>query len=590
MPFDGIVSKNMVKELSEILIGGRIEKIFQPESDEIIINTRALGKNMKLLLSASASYPRIHFTESTRENPAVPPVFCMLLRKHLSGGKVVDVLFHDYERIITLLIESTNELGDLSVKKLIIEIMGRHSNIILANSEDKIIDSIKHVDNEISSVREVMPARPYVLPPAQDKANPEELDLDQFLSENTRTSVLNTEKFLLEHLKGFSPLLCREVCARADIEGKKPLSALSEVEVQRLKTSLRGIIDMIRNSSFSPCIIYEDQTMQKPVDFHSLPLLQYENARYFDSISCALDEFYDTKDKTERLKQKKADVLKVLTNSIDRCRKKLAIQQEKLREVADRDKLQLFGELITANIYCIPRNVKEVSLLNYYSESGEFIDVPVDENLSPQENAQRYFKKYAKAKSAYVNTSHQVEESLRELEYLESVLALLENCTTLQEIEEIRQELAEQAYMISKKKGKPSKKGKMSLPLYFRSSDGYDIYVGKNNKQNDQLTLKMASSNDIWMHTKNIPGSHVIIRKQQGDIPNSTLLEGALLAAYHSKAKISSNVEVDFTTVRNVKKPSGAKPGMVIYENYRTLVVTPDEAIIDKLAANAKKK
>lgn len=590
MPFDGIVTKNIAKELNDTLVGGRIEKIFQPESDEIIINTRCAGKNLKLLLSASASYPRIHFTESSRENPAVPPVFCMLLRKHLAGGKVIDVLFHDFERIITLLIESVNELGDLSVKKLIIEIMGRHSNIILTNSEDKIIDSIKHVDNEISSVREVMPARPYVLPPAQNKANPETLELSALFAEIPDSPQTLVEKYLLEKIKGFSPMLCREVCLRANIEGKRSISGLSAEELERVESALERMIRTIRDSQFTPCIIYEDRTLQKPVDFHSLQLLQYENIRHFDSIGSALDEFYGAKDRLERLKQKKSDVLRVLTNSLDRCNKKLALQQDKLREVANREQLQLFGELITANIYCIPKNVKQVSLLNYYSETGEYVDIPLDETLSPQDNAQRYFKKYAKAKSTFTNTQQQLEESLRELDYLESVLALLDNCSLLQEIEEIRQELIEQGYMTSKRKSSTKKHNKTSLPLYFLSTQGYEIYVGKNNRQNDQLTLKTASSNDIWMHTKNIPGSHVILRKQQGDIPDQTLLEGAMLAAFHSKAKLSSNVEVDYTTVRNVKKPNGAKPGMVIYENYKTIVVNPDEKMVNQLAANVKNK
>ena len=589
MPFDGIVAKCIVNELSEVLTGGRVEKIFQPEPDEIIINTRAKGQNLKLLLSASANYPRIHFTESSKENPAAPPVFCMLLRKHLSGGRFVGVEFHDFERIITLLVESTNELGDTSVKKLIIEIMGKHSNIILLNAENKILDAIKHVDNEISSVREVMPARPYLLPPAQNKTSPESLNIEQFVNEGIAQSELNVEKYLLEHIKGFSPLLCREICHIADIDGKRAVSSLNPIEADRLQVAVTDMVRVIKNNVFSPCIIFEDNSLDKPVDFHSLELKQYPNIKYLPSMSKVLDTFYFAKDRAERLKHKKADLLKVLGNSIERCNKKLALQQEKLREVADREKLKLYGELITANIYCIPQNTKSVSLLNYYSENEEYINVPLDENLSPQDNAQRYYKKYAKAKSAYIYTSKQLEESIKELEYLESVLQLLENCTTVQEIDEVRQELAEQGYLSVKKKGSTKKKEQASAPLHFMSSDGLDIYVGKNNKQNDQLTLKTASSNDIWLHTKDIPGSHVIIRKLQQNIPDNTLLEAAILAAFHSKAKQSSNVQVDYTTVKNVKKPSGAKPGMVIYENFKTIVVTPDESLVKKLGSKPLK-
>lgn len=622
MPFDGIVTKCMAGELSEALEGGRVERIFQPEADEIILHVRAKGQNLKLLLSASASYPRIHFTDSAKENPSIPPVFCMLLRKHLSGGKFVGVLFHDYERILTLLIESTNEMGDTSVKKLVIEIMGRHSNIILINSEDKIIDSIKHVDNEISSVREVMPARAYILPPAQDKISPDALNVAELLQDNHADSSLNMEKFLLDHVKGFSPMLCREVLHLSCIDGRKSADSLTLSERDRLARSLGGMLELIRKDSFEPCIIYEDEAWEKPFDFHALKLSQFpyvkSTRRYIHgvssspqsesvdiSMSLALDTYYAEKDRSERLKFRKADILKVLQTSLERCRKKLSIQQEKLREVSDREKLQLFGELITANLYRLSGNISSAHLLNYYSEEGEFLDIPMDENLSPGENAQRYFKRYAKAKVTFVHTSQQVEDSRNELEYLESVLQLLDNCNTLQEISEVRQELHEQGYIsrngsrgaspaktgrrasakgrINNGKGVSRKKDQPSPPIRYLSSDGMEILVGKNNRQNDQLTLKTASSNDIWLHTKEIPGSHVIIRKQLGDIPDTTLTEAAVIAAYHSKAKNSSNVPVDYTQVRNVKKPSGAKPGMVIYDSQKTLYVTPDEKKVDSL-------
>jgi len=586
LPFDGIVVKSVVKELSGLLQGGRIEKIYQPEADEIILNIRAKSRNFKLVMSASANYPRIHITEDSKENPANPPMFCMLLRKHLSGGKIIDIEFHDYERMVTIHVESLNELGDLTAKKLIIEIMGRHSNIILTNSEDKIIDSIKYVDSEVSSVREIMPARLYTLPPAQDKISPGSLDIDLFVDNmvnDLSAKETSLEKYLLNNIKGFSPLLCREVCHRAAVESKAPASSLSYDDIERLKNALKEIINDIDGDRFAPCIIYSDEKGGPPIDFHCLEIHQYKNVKYLPSISQVLDTFYSHRDKAERQKQKKASIFKALNNSIDRCNKKLALQQEKLREVADREKLKLYGELITANIYCIPKGSKSVSLLNYYSESGEYLEIPLDENLTPQENAQKYFKQYSKAKSTFTFTSRQVEETLKELEYLESVALLLENCTTLQEIGEIRQELAEQGYLPSKKKADNKKQDKASSPLHFKSSDGIDIFVGKNNKQNDLLTLKMASSNDLWLHTRNIPGSHVIIRKLQKEIPDSTLLEAAVLAAYYSRARLSSNVPVDYTCVKNVKKPAGAKPGMVIYENFKTVIVTPDEKLVEKL-------
>ncbi len=582
MPFDGIVARCIVEELTKVLVGGRIEKVFQPEADEIVMNIRAWNTNHKLLLSASANYPRIHVTDAVKENPAAPPVFCMLLRKHLSGGKILAFEFHDYERIIGMHVESANELGDVSVKKLIIEIMGRHSNIILVNSEDKIIDAIKHVDSDISRVREVMPARPYILPPGQDKTSPDFL-VPEELVKNALSVQVPLEKYLLNSIKGFSPLLCREICHRAGIDQRTPAADMDASQQSSLINVAAAAVKEISDCSFKPCIIFEDEAMEKPLDFHCLDIRQYRHVISLESMSKVLDSFYAARDRSERLKQKKSDVLKVLNNALDRCNKKLAIQQETMREVADREKLKLFGELITANIYCIPANTKSVSLLNYYSEEGEYIDIPLDENLLPQENAQRYFKKYTKAKSTWMYTGKQLEETRKELDYLESVLQLLENCITPAETDEVRQELADQGYMVLKKKAGFKKQTKPSEPLRFKSSDGLDIFVGKNNRQNDYLTLKLASSNDIWFHTKNIPGSHVIVRKLQNEIPESTLKEAALLAAWHSKAKMSSNVPVDFTTVRNVKKPSGAKPGMVIYENYRTLGVTPDEEAVKKL-------
>ena len=582
MPFDGIVAKSIVDELSEKLSTGRIEKVLQPEADEIVLLVRAWNKNHRLVLSASANYPRIHLTEAVKENPAAPPVFCMLLRKHLSGGRILSFEFNDYERIIGIIIESTNELGDISEKKLIIEIMGRYSNIILLNSENKILDAIKHIDADISSVREVMPARPYVLPPAQDKLSPSQLNTESLL-ESLDLSTQTVDKFLLEHIKGFSPLLCREACHKADIDGRTGAATLDAEKHEALKKALDQILKEIKQSEYAPCVLFEDEQRQKPIDFHCLGIHQYKNVLTLGSISEVLDTFYSSRDNAERLRQKKSDLYKVLNNSIERCTKKLSIQQQTLRDVADREKLKLYGELITANIYAIPQNLKSISLLNYYSETGEYIEIPLDPNLLPQKNAQRYFKKYTKAKSTYMYTTRQLEDSQKELEYLESVLQMLDNCTALREMDEVRQELSEQGYMTLKKKPAAKKRAAMTEPLHFKSSDGFDIYVGKNNKQNDYLTLKLAQSNDIWLHTKTIPGSHVIIKRNGLDIPEKTLEEAATLAAWHSKARMSSNVSVDYTTVKNVNKPSGAKPGMVIYVNYKTAVVTPEKSLVDNL-------
>ncbi len=587
MPFDGIVTKCMVNELNGLLAGGRVDKVFQPEADEIVLVVRAKSQNYRLVASANANYPRLHITTSQKENPQTPPVFCMLMRKHLSGGKLLDISFHDYERVISINIESVNELGDLSVKRVVIEIMGKHSNIILLNSEDRIIDSIKHVDNDISSVREVMPARTYMLPPAQDKELPEKVLAEKLFDYLQAQDAKHIEGLLLNVIKGFSPYTCREICAAAGVESKKQVSALSNTEKEKIVESLKGYLNQIISNTFEPCIIYQDKNFLKPVDFYCFsPKQQVINKKY-DLLSIALDDFYSLRDTNERLAQKMGDVVKVIKNGIDRCEKKLAIFNDKLRDVADREKLQLFGELITANIYCIPAGSKIARVLNYYSENEEYIEIPLNEYKSAQDNAQKYYKQYSKAKSTHVNVTQQLKDTAAELEYLQGVQTMLENCSNRLEIDEIRQELIDQGYIRASSRNNKKKQDKPSSPLEFKSSDGFQILVGKNNKQNDFLTLKLAASGDIWMHTKNIPGSHVIIRTERREVSDSTLIEAAILAAYHSSAKMSYNVPVDYTTVRNVKKPSGAKPGMVIYENFKTINVTPDEEKVIKISQNS---
>jgi len=584
LPFDGVVAKSIVQELTEELAGGRIDKVLQPEPDEIVLAVRARSKNHRLLLSASPRYPRIHLTDMVKENPPVPPAFCMLLRKHLTRGRIVSFEFNDYERVIGINIEAIGELGDISQKKLVIEIMGRHSNIILLNEAGRILDAIKHVDSDISSVREVMPARQYILPPSQEKVSPSALDVAELIG-HLGSSEKDVERFLLDSIKGFSPLLCREVCFRADIEGRRRASGLTDAERSSLADALRSVIEEIIKDEYRPAVYYEDEQHQVPLDFHCIDIKQFAFMERYSSISKVLDTFYASRDNAERLRQKKADLYKVLSNSIERCAKKLAIQQDTLREAADSEKFRLYGELITANIYAIPRNAKKASLLNYYSENGEYVEVPLDPDLTPQANAQRYFRKYAKAKSTYVNTAHQIRQTQGELDYLESVLQMLENCTTVQEIDEVRQELVDQGYMAQKRRRQDKKDSTATKPFHYRSTDGFDILVGKNNIQNDRLTFRTAQSGDIWLHTKAVPGSHVIIRRNGRDVPDRTIEQAAIIAAWHSKARMSSNVQVDYTQVKNVSKPSGAKPGMVIYTNYKTAVVKPDQSLVESLKA-----
>ncbi|OPX43510.1 hypothetical protein CLHUN_26570 [Ruminiclostridium hungatei] len=583
MPFDGIVTKCIVNELNSLLAGGRVDKVFQPEADEIVLLIRSKSRNYRLVASANANYPRLHITAAQKENPQAPPVFCMLMRKHLSGGKLLDISFHDYERVISLNIESVNELGDLSVKRVVIEIMGKHSNIILLNSQDKIIDSIKHVDSDISSVREVMPARPYSLPPAQDKELPESVEADHIFRHRTAGEAKHLEGLLLNIIKGFSPYTCREICAAAGVAPKTPVADLDGSQREKVISALKDYLDRIKNNAFQPCIVYQDKNLLRPLDFYCLAPSQPVIFKNYELLSVALDDFYALRDTNERLSQKMGDVVKVIKNSIDRCEKKISIFHDKLREVSDRNKLQLYGELVTANIYCIPPGSKAARVLNYYSENQEYINIPLNEHKSVQENAQKYYKQFSKAKSTHLNVTQQLKETLSELEYLQSVQAMLENCSNRLEIEEVRQELTDQGYIRASARNQKKKQDKPSAPLEFTSSDGFVILVGKNNKQNDLLTLKLASAGDIWLHTRNIPGSHVVIRTERREVPNSTLEEAAALAAHHSSARMSHNVPVDYTLVKNVKKPGGAKPGMVIYDNFKTINISPEEEKIIKI-------
>jgi len=578
-------------DLNNKLAGGRIDKVFQPERDEIALLVRSAGANYRLLLSANPSHPRAHITQHTKDNPPHAPMFCMILRKYLSGGRVSCVSSIDYERIITVHVMSQDEMGDTTEKRLIVEVMGKHSNILLVNEKGKIIDAIKHIDADVNRIREIMPAREYTPPPGQNKLTPGEcLPVDiigAVLAIRDKEPSRLLDKALLDTIMGFSPLLCKELCHRAGLMHERQLGSLAPGDVISLDRQLCEMVELIERREFSPCLIYDspDTKKGKLLDFHCLSIGVVGLASPAACINSALDAFYYERGMAEGLRQKKAHLLRLVNNNIDRCKKKLAILQENMREASNMDKYNLYGELLLANAHSVVSGSKGASVLNYYSVGHEYVDIPLNEDLSPQANAQVYYKKYRKAKSTMHNAGIQYKESLKELDYLESVLHELETSSTANEIDEVRQELAGQKYTSppSAKKGNRQKAATPSHPDLFYSSDGLKIYVGKNNRQNDALTLKAASSNDIWLHVKNTPGSHVIIKKGQGAIPERTVYEGAMLAALYSKAKMSANVNVDYTTVNNVKKPPGAKPGMVVYENYRTMVVTPDGSFLTSL-------
>lgn len=582
MPFDGILVKSISQELDSTLSGGRIGKIYQVGRDAIIVPIRANSENYGLLLSCNANAARIHITDRKYDTPDSPPVFCMLLRKHLSGGIIKAFITDGFERIITIVVDASDELGDRSLKKLIIEIMGRHSNIILLNKNGIIIDAIKHVGFEVNRIRELLPARTYILPPAQDKLDPTADETLETLLKDAESCGRKVESFLLDRLQGFSPVLCREVCFRADIEDSKPASELSHTELMRLITAIKDLMGELQKEGQHPVIVF-DSDMDKAIDFHCVNLTQYQTVKSYDTISSTVETFFTMKNRKEFNHQRANDLQKIVMKQVEKCEKRLAINIQTYEENKKYDDLKVLGELITANIYALSKGMETAKVVNYYSETGEIVEIPLNKNKSPQQNAQAYFKKYNKSRAAYLYSEKEIEVLKTEIAYLDSVVFTIENSEGEQQTEEIRQELHEQGYLkASEKKSKKVGKNKKNqpvqvLPLKLVSKDGFEILVGRNNKENDKLTLKTARHEDIWFHIKNFPGSHVVIKTEGKTVPDSTMLEAAQYAAWFSKARSAPKVEVDYTAIRNVKKPAGAKPGMVIYVNYSTISVTPTE-------------
>lgn len=577
MALDGVVLSNIIYELKNLLLGGRIDKIYQPEKDEIIISVRSLGNNYKLLLTSSASHARVHLTKIQKDNPAVAPMFCMVLRKHISGGKIIAINQPNFERILNIDIESLNEMGDTTIKTLVIEIMGKHSNIMLLDEQGIIIDSIKHISHDTSSVREVLPGKKYVLPPSQNKLNILQLDELSFKNILSKKGI-KIQNLIYQSYSGISPSLASEICFRANVYADNYFEQLNDNDIKNLFNAFNNLRTIIIENNFSPEIIFDNKTI---IDFSSIEMTQYKSysKQKYDSISEVIERFYADKDSSSRIKQKSHDLHRLLMSNIERCIKKKEIQTKTLKDIEQKDKWKLYGELITANVYNIQKGFTNFETVNFYDENSPLVKIKLDSKLTPIENAQKYFNKYNKAKRTFIALQEQIKQNDNELKYLETTLASLDNSFDEENIIEIHSELAEEGY-IKKRRIKKGERIKKAKPIHYISSDEFDIYVGKNNKQNDELTLRFASSNDMWLHTKDIPGSHVIIKTKGFDIPKTTIEEAAILAAFYSKGRNSSNVAVDYTLKKNVKKPNGAKPGMVIYEQNKTLYVTPNEQII----------
>ncbi|MEH7345165.1 NFACT RNA binding domain-containing protein [Bacillus sp. JJ1532] len=564
MSFDGLFTRAMTEELTRELKGGRINKIHQPYKNEIILVVRANGKNHKLLLSAHPSYARVQLTNETHDNPAEPPMFCMLLRKHLEGYFLEDIKQVDLDRIMIFEVKGRNEIGDTSYKQLIVEIMGRHSNITLVDkTRNMILDSIKHVSFAVNSHRAILPGHEYILPPSQNKLNPFEADETEVVRQLDFNSG-KLDKQLVSSFAGISPLFAKEVIFQAGLANRATLP----------KTFL-AILQKVKKQQIQPAITMGGEKES----YYLFPLTYLQGkAREFQTLSEMLDRFYFGKAERDRVKQQAHDLERFIMNEKEKNEKKFDKLLATLKEAENADIHQLYGELVTANIFAIQKGMKEIKVINYYDEHGATVTIPLEPQKTPSENAQKYFTKYQKAKNAISIVKEQIEIARKEQAYFEALLQQVESASP-KDIEEIREELIEGQYIKDKKKRK-NKKVQNAKPVLDRymSSDGTEILVGKNNKQNDYLTNKLAGRDEIWLHTKDIPGSHVVIRSKEP--MEKTILEAASLAAYFSKARNSSSVPVDFTQIRHVKKPSGAKPGFVIYDNQQTIYVTPDEETI----------
>ncbi len=570
MAFDGITIANIVHELRENLLDGRINKIAQPEADELLIAIKTPSGMKRLYLSASASLPLIYLTEANKPSPMTAPNFCMLLRKHIGNGRITDITQPKLERIIRFEIEHLDELGDLCKKYLVVEIMGKHSNIIFCNENDRIIDSIKHVSAQMSSVREVLPGRDYFIPETVEKLDPLDVSYEGF------TSVLTCKptglaKAIYTGFTGISPVVAEEICYVSEIDSSVSPKELSENEFLHLYKQFVLYFESVKKCNFSPRI-YADGA--EPKEYASLPLThfaQYKEVPY-DSISKLLENYYAAKNTVTRIRQKSVDLRKIVQTALERNRKKYDLQSKQLKDTENRDKYRIYGELIHTYGYGLEPSAKSLTCLNYYT--NEDITIPLDSTKTPQENAQKYFDKYNKQKRTYEALVSLIQETQDEITYLESVSNALNIAFSEDDLAQIKEELIEAGYV--RRKFTKQKVKITSKPFHYISSDGYHIYVGKNNLQNEELTFQFATGNDWWFHAKGCPGSHVILKAEGTDLPDRVFEEAGKLAAYYSQNRGSEKVEIDYVEKKHVKKPKGGKPGFVVYYTNYSLMIDSD--------------
>lgn len=581
MALDGAFLRHIKQELEEKLLGARVDKIHQPNREELVVAFRTRESGYKVLFSARANSARVHFTTIPLENPKQPPMLCMLLRKKLQGAKVVAIRQPELERLLHFDFDSINELGDHVILTLTMEIMGRYSNIILSDENGKIIDALKRVDAEMSSQRLVLPGLSYQLPPPQNKLCPLSTSQQQVVEAlKALPKDMELSKGFLSVLQGVSPIVCRELAHRVGRGAELTVKTMDEEQYFRAGFFYQQMKETIDQVSGKPYMAVNLQ--KKPMDFSFMEIRQYGTSavvKEAETFSQLLDEFYRERDKQERMRVREQDLLRLLSTHSERLSRKINAQRGELEQCANRDALRVAGDLISASMYAISKGASSVDLPDFYQEDQPLVHIKLDPALTPSQNAQKYYKEYRKAKTAEEKLTEQIDLAGKELEYLESVLDALARAETERDLSEIRGELAEQGYL-RVHRNKKEKPAAVSAPLRFTTSDGFTVLVGRNNRQNDKLTLKTANNNDIWFHTKNIPGSHTVL-VTEGKAPTETAMEeAAKLAALHSRAKDSAQVPVDYTQIRNVSKPQGAKPGMVIYVNYKTIYVTPDKETI----------
>ena len=570
MAFDGITIANIVSELNRTIVGGKINKIAQPEADELMITVKNNRTQYRLFLSASASLPLIYLTGENKQGPLTAPNFCMLLRKHIGSARILSVTQPGLERILIFELEHLNELGDICRKKLIVEIMGKHSNIIFCQEDDTIIDSIKHISANMSSVREVLPGRTWFIPHTQDKMDPLSMSREAF-TETVFGKNLPVFKAIYTSLTGFSPLIAEELCVRSGIDPKRQAQELEETEKETLWQTTDDLVDRIRRQDFSPVIVYQEE---EPLEFAAFPLTKYQDQKSvsYESISQVLESYYSMKNKITLIRQKSADLRRIVTTAIERTSKKYELQQKQQKDTEKKEKYRIYGELLNTYGYHLEEGARSLEALNYYT--NEMITIPLDEHLSAAENAKKYFDRYTKLKRTEEALNELLEETRSDLEHLESIRTSLDIALDADDLVEVREELMEYGYL--RRKGSSGKKKKIvSRPFHYRSSDGFDIYVGKNNFQNDELSFKIASGNDWWFHAKGQPGSHVIVKSNGEELPDRTFEEAARLAAFYSKGRQAPKVEIDYTQKKNLKKPNGAKPGFVIYHTNYSMIAEP---------------